>query len=220
MKDGDSKSSLDKKNNFKKFWKKFWFIVWQDDSFKGWLISLVFVFIVIKLIFFPLLSLATGTHLPLAIVESCSMYHKSDILGNFDNWFSRHESKYNSWGINQEDFNKFNMKKGFNKGDILFIVRANPDKLKVGDIIIFNAGEANPIIHRIMNITIDSANNQKVFTTEGDNNNGQLSRERVIHEDQLVGKASFKLIPMIGWGKLIFFEGQKPSYERGLCNEN
>ena len=111
------------------------------------------------------------------------------------------------------------MKRGFNKGDILFIVKAKPDKLKVGDIIIFNAGERNPVIHRIMNISVDSSTKQLIFSTEGDNNNGQLPQEQIIHEDQLVGKAELKLLPFIGWGKLIFFESQKPSYERGFCKE-
>ena len=207
-----------KKNKFKNLWKKFWFIVWKDDSFKGWLISLVFLFIVIKLIFFPLLTLATGTQLPLAIVESCSMYHKGDIFSNFDNWFARHESKYNSWGITKETFQNFNLKRGFDKGDILFIVKANPDKLKVGDIIIFDTGEKSPVIHRIINISVNSSG-KKIFSTEGDNNNGQLPQEKTITEEQLVGKAAFKVAPLIGWGKLIFFESQRPAYERGFCKE-
>ncbi|MEK6833838.1 MAG: hypothetical protein AABY32_07380, partial [Nanoarchaeota archaeon] len=53
-----------KQSKIKKFLKKFWQIVWKDDSFKGWIISLVFIFIVIKFVFFPLLNLATGTSLP------------------------------------------------------------------------------------------------------------------------------------------------------------
>lgn len=209
-----------KENNFKKFWKKFWWVVWKDDSFKGWLISLIFIFVVIKFIFFPILTLTTGTSLPLAIVESCSMYHKGDIFGNFDNWFTRHGEKYNSWEIDRETFADFNLKKGFNKGDILFIVRANPDKLKVGDIIIFNAGEKNPVIHRIMNITTNSETGEKIFSTEGDNNNGQLEQEISINDNQIVGKAAFRIAPFIGWGKLIFFEAQRPEYEKGLCKEN
>ena len=78
-------------NKFKNFWKKFWFIVWKDNSLKGWIISILFLFIVIKFIFFPLLNLVTGTTLPLAIVESCSMHHKGNIFSNFDNWWERHD---------------------------------------------------------------------------------------------------------------------------------
>ena len=68
----------ERKGKFKRFLKKSWQIIWKDDSLKGWIISLIFIFVVIKFIFFPLLNLATGTSLPLAIVESCSMYHGTD----------------------------------------------------------------------------------------------------------------------------------------------
>jgi signal peptidase I len=209
-----------KENKFKKFWRRFWEIVWKDDSFKGWIISLVFLFVVIKLIFFPLLNLVTGTQLPLAIVESCSMYHKGDIIGNFDDWFTRHENKYENLGITKSQFEDFKMKKGFNKGDILFITGVNPDKVKIGDIIIFNADQRTPIIHRVVNITLESQTGERIFSTMGDNNNGQLVSEVKIHESQLVGKATLRLVPLIGWGKLIFFESKKPVYERGFCNEN
>lgn len=207
----------DSKGNFKKFLKKSWQVIWKDDSFKGWLISLVFIFIVIKFIFFPILNLVTGTSLPLAIVESCSMYHTGNIFGNFDNWWERHNSKYENNGINKSEFEKFTLKKGFSKGDIIFIVKAKPEKLKIGDVIIFNAGQANPIIHRI--ISIKNENGNYTFSTMGDNNNGQLGVEMDIKSEQLVGKAVFDIIPYIGWAKLVFYEHSKPSYEKGFCEE-
>jgi signal peptidase I len=209
-----------KKDKFRNFWKKFWWIVWKDDSIKGWIISLMFIFIVIKLIFFPLLNLVTGTSLPLAIVESCSMYHKADMFGNFDSWWDRHENKYYEFEIDNSEFKHFKMNKGFNKGDILFIIKARPEKLKIGDIIIFNGNQKNPVIHRIIDINQDSITGEFTFSTIGDNNNGQLSFEKSIHENQLVGKASLKIIPFIGWAKLIFFENQRTQSERGFCTEN
>ena len=142
--------------DIKKGLNKFWDIVWRDESPKGWLITLIFIFITIKFVFFPLLSLTTGTALPLAIVESCSMYHDGNILSNYNEWFENQESKYSKFEIAQEQFSDFIFKKGFNKGDILFIVGANPDKLKIGDVIIFNGGRSNPLIHRIIKITEDS----------------------------------------------------------------
>jgi hypothetical protein len=208
-----------REHKLKKFFKKFWNVVWKDDSFKGWLISLLFIFVVIKFIFFPLLSLATGTNLPLAIVESCSMYHKGDLLGSYNNWYEKHEAKYSELGITVEEFRDFKMKKGFNKGDILFIVGAKPEKIKVGDIIIFNAGTANPVIHRVIKITEDETG-KLFFSTIGDNNYGQLPAEKSISEEQLVGKASLRIAPLIGWGKLVFFEGKKSPAERGFCSEN
>jgi len=204
-------------NKFKRFWKKFWEIVWKDDSFKGWIISLIFLFIVIEFIIFPILKLATGTSLPLAIVESCSMYHKGDIFGNFNNWWERHDSKYEELSIDKTEFSDFPIKKGFNKGDILFIIRAKPEKVKIGDIIIFEAGEKNPLIHRV--ISIRQENEEYIFSTIGDNNNGQLSVEKEIYSNQLVGKAVLKVVPFIGWGKLIFYEHLRYPNERGLCQE-
>ncbi len=202
------------------FWKKFWFIVWKDDSLKGWIISIIFLFIVIKFVFFPLLSLVTGTSLPLAIVESCSMYHEGNLFSDFDQWWQKHEAKYKSFTINQLDFQDYKFKNGFNKGDILFIVGVKPEKIKKGDVIIFEAGNANPLIHRIVDIKINPETGDYTFSTMGDNNNGQLSFEKTIKPNQIVGKATFKLAPYLGWVKLVFFESQKPSYERGFCHEN
>lgn len=206
------------KNKFKKLLNKFWFIVWKDESLRGWIISIIFIFIIIKLIFFPLLNLVTGTTLPLAIVESCSMYHQGNTFSNYNLWWNKHEIKYLSIGLNKEDFSSFTFKNGFSKGDILFILKAKADKLKVGDIIIFNAGRNHPIIHRIINIK--QKDGKYIFSTMGDNNNGQLTVEKEISEDALVGKAIFRITPTLGWGKLIFYEHSKPNYERGFCKEN
>ncbi len=214
----------------KKFLKKFWFLLWKDNSLKGWIFSLIFLFVFIKFIFLPILSLITGTALPLAIVESCSMHHKGSIFSSFDNWWERHEEKYESLGLSIEDFqgglfNKF--RRGFTKGDILFLVKANPEKLKIGDIITFNSGtKKTPIIHRITNIT--EKDGELIFTTIGDNNAKILTpsnnvagvNEREIKSEQLVGKAVFRIVPYLGWGKLIFFEHLKPEAERGICREN
>ncbi len=206
-----------KKSAFK-LWKKFWFLLWKDDSFKGWIFSIAFLFIFIKFIFFPLLSLATGTALPLAIVESCSMYHQGNLLSNYDEWWERHEAKYSKFNIEKEEFEEFIFKNGFNKGDILFITKADPDRLKIGDVVIFSAGQRNPVIHRI--ISIRNEKGEKIFSTMGDNNRGQLTFEKSIKEEQLVGKAAFRIAPYIGWGKLVFFEIGKPPSERGFCKEN
>lgn len=207
-----------KPNKFKRFLRKFWQVVWKDDSFKGWIISLLFIFIIIKFIFFPLLNLVTGTSLPLAIVESCSMHHKGNVFSDFDNWFERHDSKYENLEIDKLDFSKFSFRRGFSKGDILFIVGKKPEKLEVGDVIIFNGGQKNPIIHRI--IDIRQENGEYVFSTIGDNNDGQLTVEKSISEEQIVGKAVFRVVPSLGWGKLIFYERLRPESERGFCSEN
>lgn len=204
--------------NIRYYWDKFWYLLWKDDSPKGWVFSLIFLFVFIKFIFFPLLSLTTGTSLPLAIVESCSMYHDGNLLSNVDDWYYNHENKYVNLGISKDEFFGYSFKKGFNKGDILFIIGVHPEKLDIGDIVIFNAGQKNPVIHRIIRIEQDGE--RYTFSTIGDNNNKQLPIEIDIGEDQLVGKAVLRLVPYAGWGKLILFERLRPESERGFCKEN
>ena len=203
------------RNKIKDLWKKFWFLLWKDDSLKGWIFSIIIIFVFIKFIFFPSLSFLTGTSLPLAIVESCSMYHQGNLFSNYDEWFDSHSTKYSKFEIEKQEFKNFIFKNGFNKGDVLFIVGTNTEKLKVGDVVIFNAGTNNPVIHRI--IEIENQNGNFVFSTIGDNNNGQLNFEKNIPEDRIIGKAVFKILPYVGWIKLAFFEGSKSSSERGFC---
>ena len=81
----------------------------------------------------------------------------------------------------------------------------------------FNAGQQNPIIHRIINIRQENGN--YIFSTMGDNNNGQLSVETTINENQLVGKAAFRIAPGLGWAKLVFYEHLRPANEKGFCYE-
>lgn len=206
------------KNKLKNFLKKFWEIVWKDDSFKGWIISIVFLFIVIKFIFFPLVSLATGTALPLVIVESCSMYHEKNLFSNYDDWFSRQDLKYFEHKINKKMFDNFPFKKGFNKGDILFVTGVKPEKLKVGDVIIFDADYKNPIIHRIISIKLN--NDEYTFSTLGDNNPSQIYFEKTIKSNQIIGKAQANIAPYLGWIKLILFERYQPESNKGFCKEN
>lgn len=207
-----------KKEAIKKFLNQFWFIVWRDNSFKGWIISLIFLFIVIKLIFFPLLSLATGTSLPLVIVESCSMYHEGNLLSDNEEWWERHDMKYFQLKIAESIWKTFPFQKGFNKGDILFITGKKPEKIELGDVIIFNANYKHPVIHRVISIT--QKNEKYYFATIGDNNNGQIQFEKEISEDQIIGKAQANIAPFVGWGKLIFFEKMRYPEERGFCHEN
>lgn len=297
---------------FKEVLKKFWYLLWKDESWKGWIFSIIILFIFIKLIFFPSLNFLTGTKLPLAIVESCSMYHSENISSIFnrqamcDNgemkfrildtkfvilqqtkpysvdqitfvrkyfdqyekintedaqvgyyilyqsngWIFRQEitnitkgdfitfttkgeypctkgELYNQFNISLEDTDNWKLKNGFAKGDILFAVKAKPEELKIGDIIIFEPNSEalakTPIIHRIINITKDEQG--YVFSTMGDNNAYSLKidnnpdniDETKIKEAQLIGKPVLKAAPLLGWAKLIFFEWQKPQEERGFC---
>jgi len=57
--------------------KKAWKWIWDSDSILSWIVALILIFIIIKFIFFPTLSLIFGTSLPLAGVESSSMDHQT-----------------------------------------------------------------------------------------------------------------------------------------------
>lgn len=184
--------------------KKIWNFL-QEDTWPSFVATLVIAFIIIKFIFFPGLSLITGTALPLVIVESCSMYHHEP---GFSRTFE--SPIYEENNISIEDTANWDFQNGFSKGDVIFVVGAK--NIEVGDVVIFNGGAKHPLIHR----AIKADDN---FATKGDNyktNAKQLSSEKNIAEEQLVGKALFK-IPFIGWAKLIFFEAGRSSQERGLC---
>lgn len=188
-----------KDSKLKIFLKKFWYLVWKDDSIKGWIISLLFIFILVKFIFFPLLFLITGTKLPLVVVESCSMYHEGNLLSDFEGWWTTNGQKYEQFGINKEAFYNYSLHNGFNKGDIIFSTKEEIERLKQGDVIIFDAQQSHPIIHRI--VEIQETNNEKIFSTMGDHNPSQLSIEKRISGEQVISKAHFK-IPYLGWVKL------------------
>lgn len=182
--------------------RKFWEFL-KQDTWQSWLVSLILTFVVIKFIFFPLLSFALGTSLPLVVVESCSMYHSTR---DFDQWWEQNGLWYASKGISKEQFEKFSFKGGLNKGDII-LVSGRVAKSE-GNVIIFSADYAHPIIHRLVSIN--------PLETKGDNNSGQLNEEQNIPQENVIGTAIAR-VPGFGWAKLIFFEGFKPKEQRGFC---
>jgi signal peptidase I len=186
---------------FKRVSKKTWAFL-KEDSWKSLIVNLILAFLIIKFILFPVLSLLTGTALPLVIVESCSMYHSTNLSDVINNQI------YSNYGISLNDTQDWKFKSGINKGDVIFVLA--PKNLKVGDVIVFNGGAANPIIHRIILIE-----NGKI-TTKGDHNSGLLAQEQGILQEQIIGKAAGRM-PSIGWAKLIFYDVRKPQGERGLC---
>ena len=181
--------------------KKFWAFL-KEDTWQSWLVSLVLAFVIIKFIFFPVLSFTLGTSLPLVVVESCSMYHQSD----FDNWWAQGGAWYENQDISKSLFTSFPFRSGLNKGDIVIV--SGHGSVELGDVIIFESSYKYPLIHRL--VTTD------VLSTKGDNNVGQLSAEVVIPEEAILGKAIVR-VPALGWIKLIFFEGSKSSGQRGFC---
>lgn len=189
-------------NFFKRFWK---FL--KKDTWQSLVVFLILALIFIKFIFFPLLNLVTGTNFPLVIVESCSMHHEEK---GFEQSFDS-STVYQNNGITLEDTENWDFQKGLEKGDVIFIVKTK--NIEVGDVIIFEGGATYPIIHRVVD-------DEEPYATKGDNyktNSYQLPTEKSITEEQVYGKAIFK-IPAIGWIKLIFFDWKNPVSSRGFCN--
>ena len=177
----------------------------KKDSWASFAVTLLLAVVVIRFIFFPGLSLLTGTDLPLVIVESCSMYHHED---GFDRSFE--STVYEEHGIGIEDTGGWIFQNGFSKGDVIFVVGAG--EVEVGDVIIFEGGSTYPLIHRVVEVGDN-------YETKGDNyksNSRQLPSEKNISEEQIIGKALFK-VPFIGWIKLIFFEFGRDAQARGFC---
>jgi len=198
-------------NVFVRFWR---FL--QKDTWQSWVVSLVLLVVLIKFVFFPVLSLATGSSLPLVVIESCSMYHES----GFDEWWDDHSGWYDARGIGKSMFKDFPFRNGLNKGDIIFVW--GHSEYDSGDIIIFEPNlestAQHPIIHRIVG--------EDPYETKGDHNSGQLVSgsslnsqnidETNIAEEQIIGKSVLR-IPYLGWIKLVFFEPMRPAGERGFC---
>jgi len=204
--------------------KKAWRWIWDSDSILSWIVALAIIFIFVKFIFFPGLSLIMGTSLPLAGVESSSMDHQivKDDSGNlnlcgklypqtekkhisFEEYWIRCGNWYEQKNISKQTFSKFSLKNGFAKGDIIIVWgRFKP---KLGDIVIFKPNQDSiaprPIIHRIVEI------NNGIIQTKGDHNGEQLTPlnnkyatdETNIEKSQLMGKAIFK-IPYLGYIKI------------------
>ena len=210
-----------KRNNekdLKNILKRFWKFIWHGDSLLSWIMFIVIIFVFIKFIFFPTLSLVTGTQLPIVIVESCSMYHDRE----FEKWWGLNRDWYEKHDIMEEEFSKFALKNGFTKGDIFFVTGVKENNLEEGDVIIFTSGDAKrAIIHRVISLN--------PIQTKGDNNpsqfsldiNGKINPEKIdetnIKKSQIVGKVVPLKIPYFGWAKLIFFESLRPKEDRGFC---
>jgi len=181
--------------------KKFWAFL-KKDSWPSFFVSLILAFIIIKFILFPGLSLVTGTQLPLVIVESCSMYHSQSLHKILENKI------YEDYNVDVNNTGDWSFKRGFSKGDIIFVIVAK--NVEVGDVIVFEAGQTNSIIHRVIQESDTS------YTTKGDNNFALLPFEKTIPKQNVYGKAVFR-IPYLGWIKLIFFDVFKPAEQRGFC---
>jgi signal peptidase I len=202
---------------------KGWYFIWEDNSIWSWIVNIVLAFLLIKFVVYPGLGFLLGTSYPIVAVVSSSMEHNAD----FDSWWLASEKSYSNFNITKQDFLGFSLRNGFNRGDIIVLRRAEPENLKIGEIIVFESKRPEPVIHRIVKKL--EKDNKVYFQTKGDNyktnqnplveyvdiNNNRVSRnspgaikivdETEISEDELIGMAWFK-IPLLGYIKIWFTE--------------
>ncbi len=181
----------------KSFIKKFWWFVWESNSILSWIVDLILLYILVKFIFFPSMSLIAGSSLPSVIVESDSMHH----IGNLDTWWVNFGRWYEEHNISKQEFEKWNFLDGIDKGDIIIVYGRNKQNIEVGDVVVFDANQPRPIIHRVIKISGSTDS----ISTKGDNNIEQLAVEKNVYYEKIIGKAIFR-IPKIGWAKLVFVE--------------
>ena len=175
--------------------KQLWNFVWHDDSLLSLVLSAVVIIIFGKFILFPILGALFGTSLPIVAIISNSMEHNVD----FKTWWSENLEDYEKFGIEKSEFETYNLKNGFNKGDVIVLKGIEFEKITRGDVIVFQSKGHEPIIHRVIELREES------IGTKGDNNPSQINFEKYISEEEVIGKAIFKA-PLLGWVKVIFME--------------
>jgi signal peptidase I len=191
--------------------KRFWNFIWHEDSVLSWIVNILLAFIIIKFIIYPGMGLLFGTNLPVVAVISESMEHD----GNFEEWWSSaamcdtanglakicsQSEWYDSKSITKEEFMKYDMHNGFNKGDIIVLRGTTFEELQIGEILVYQSKLAYPVIHRVVE-------KNDMIETKGDHNQRQIYDSRInekyITKEQIIGKAWFK-IPYLGYVKIWF----------------
>ena len=90
------------------------------------------------------------------------------------------------------------------------IILWRPTHLEVGDILVFQGGKPQPIIHRIVKVWQEDG--QTYYQTKGDHNSGSLTGpdgEEKIGSERILGKGLVR-VPYLGWVKILFVDAVKP----------
>jgi|GEM_PF-288824 hypothetical protein len=136
---------------------------------------------------YNLIGFALSTNLPIVVVVSSSMQHDNPEK-TFYGWLE------NNLGYNRTFIDSWSFNNGFSVGDMPIIMGSK--NYNIGDVIVYDANQPAPIIHRIIKINPDGT-----YQTKGDNNLGQLEFEKNISKEQIKGKVIF-IIPKLGYIKI------------------
>ena len=200
---------------FKDGAKRLWYFFWHSDSLLSWVLNTVVAFLLIYFVVYPVLGSVLGTSFPIVAVLSESMEHdlfqgaicaqpKEEWRDSFDNYWDACGYWYENRNITKDLFKDFSFHNGFNKGDVIILSR--PTNVQVGDILIFQGGRPQPIIHRVVRVWQE--NGKTLYQTKGDHNGESISGslgETAISSDRLLGKGLVR-IPYMGWVKILFVD--------------
>ncbi len=179
----------------KKSLKKFWDFLWHGESVWSYLAFIIFSFITLSILYqLFLFFLGFFGVEDLFVVITGSMLHSGDIESPYYEWMELH-------GFNRSQLDSWIFSDGLNLGDLMVIMKVNPEELEVGDVIVYNPeGAEYKIIHRV--IFINESDGNLSFTTKGDANFGVLSFERELSCNEVVGRAEHR-VPFVGIPKMI-----------------
>jgi len=222
------------KSKLVSYLRRFWHFIWEDNSIWSWIANIILAFLIIRFLVYPGLGFMLGTTHPIVAVVSNSMEHDSQGFSAWFDQRSYFYQQYgiSKEGFKGFDmmngFNKgdiiFLMGKKPDELDIGDIIVFKAMKFDA------SAGKLYPvdIIHRV--IRKWKQDDKYYFQTKGDRNpysiesyinrtTGEflnpiyknstdalaLLDETLVNEDNIVGKASFR-VPWLGWVKLAFSE--------------
>ncbi len=178
-------------NKFLRYTRKFFKWLWRGNSIGSYIAFIVFAFVLLKFIAFPLFLFTFGLNDVVAVLSS-SMHHQAGVI----------DLTYNDWlsfnGYNENATNLWPFQNGLDIGDV---VTVHPGEINVGDVVVYYHGR-DMIIHRVVNKT--SYNNETFITTKGDANPDSMNFEYNIPENLIVGKAGIK-IPLLGWPRVLLY---------------
>jgi signal peptidase I len=216
--------------------RRIWHFIWEEDSVWSWIVNIILAFLIIKYIFYPGIGLILNTNYPIVAVISESMEHRIkpacmavDSAHNCIQYYSGvyvlcnttftkaypvdRDLFWRSCGqfyeerkISKEEFFRFPFANGFNKGDLIILKGKKPSDIRVGDVIVYSAGNFEPIIHRVVSINISSDGNSTryYFTTKGDHNPESIIHDLNIPQEKILGVGVLRS-PYLGSIKIWFF---------------
>lgn len=174
---------------------KFWKFVWYGDSFLSYvaffLLTIIFLNLAYPATFF-VLSKTVGISDAVAVVTG-SMIHDETINVTYYEYMRAEK------GITKEELDTFPFQSGLNIGDLIVVWNPDPEKINVGNVIIFDVSGVM-IIHRV--IEKQFIDGEWFFTTKGDHNTGSMVTEININSERIIGVAGQR-IPFLGIPKTI-----------------